>query len=430
MRVGSPLGPRENPPHLSSALQLPGNLYGSPWLNTMEPFAPASSLTSHVPILTKFPARGLPDPRTSINLRTFPVRYPDDRLPWQICFDRWFCCKCAEYDGDTSTPGLPPLENKLGAAAERDRVPPPLLPSKCDAGIINTDKTDSPYNGCATDGCGHRKCRNCGLGTFTSVYKHSVFRTVGGLHVSPRFIDPVHWECLCGEWQHNHFDKHCVFADDSRPPVVGAGLYAGSLMHVRSTLCANPACTVSGWGSPGFLGLGPGPGPGALSARGSLTRSSVVMNAYGQRLGTADQSVMVTDGPWHRQRQALGDAKCALVRNLRPKPFRNLGPDTVTTGGDSARLWKQGDAAPAYPDRPDAPDPSQEFNDVEKHFEYEKRYLDGLPLEPVSKGKDVDHFGSDGYDSAVEMMETEHDEVESGTEPDVCDLHMEDEEVL
>jgi hypothetical protein len=124
---------------------------------------------------------------------------------------------------------------------------------------------------------------------------------------------------------------------------------------------------------------------------------SVVMNRYGQRLGTADQRVAVADGPWDWQRRALGDARCAVVAGLRAAmkrapPADGMQVDSSGNGNcrsisDAGRLWKEGEPVPHFPYR--RPPPVDE-NDAEENNEYEGSYLSGLPMEPLDKGKGLE----------------------------------------
>ena len=122
-----------------------------------------------------------------------------------------------------------------------------------------------------------------------------------------------------------------------------------------------------------------------------LMAESVVMNRYGQRLGTADQRVAVADGPWDWQRRALGDARCAIVAGLRAAMKRTgegMPLDGSANGSRIGRLWRDGEPAPHYPYR--RPPPLDE-NDVKENNEYEGLYLAGMPTEPLDKGKGAEH---------------------------------------
>jgi hypothetical protein len=126
---------------------------------------------------------------------------------------------------------------------------------------------------------------------------------------------------------------------------------------------------------------------GGGGGAGVLMAESVVMNRYGQRLGTADQRVAVADGPWDWQRRALGDARCAIVAGLRAG-MKRTGEGIQLDGSANAsrigRLWRDGEPAPHYPYR--RPPPLDE-NDVKENNEYEGLYLAGIPTEPLDKGK-------------------------------------------
>ena len=120
--------------------------------------------------------------------------------------------------------------------------------------------------------------------------------------------------------------------------------------------------------------------PGA----GVLMAASVVMNRYGQRLGTADQRIAVADGPWDWQRRALGDARCAIVAGLRAAMKRTeegMQLDTSVDGSRIGRLWIDGEPVPHYPYR--RPPPLDE-NDFKENNEYEGLYLAGIPTEPTN----------------------------------------------
>ncbi|KAJ4303874.1 hypothetical protein N0V88_001472 [Collariella sp. IMI 366227] len=170
-----------------------------------------------------------------------------------------------------------------------------------------------------------------------------LIRTVGGLYASPRYLDPVYWECgACHEWMCNRFDS-------------------------RSALGATPC-------------------------KNRDLAESMVMNRYGERLGTADQRVAVADGPWDWQRRALGDPRCAVVAGLRGTMKRagdamqldNVGGRRGRALADPGRLWKAGEPVPAYPYRRPPP---VDGNDTAENNEYEDSYLTGMPTEPLDKGK-------------------------------------------
>ena len=118
--------------------------------------------------------------------------------------------------------------------------------------------------------------------------------------------------------------------------------------------------------------------------------ASVVMNRYGQRLGTANQRVAVADGPWDWQRRALGDVRCAIVAGLRAAMKRTAEGTQLDSSVDGSRigkLWIDGEPVPHYPYR--RPPPLDE-NDVEENNEYEGLYLAGIPAEPSDKGRGLE----------------------------------------
>ncbi|KAH6842637.1 hypothetical protein B0I37DRAFT_382436 [Chaetomium sp. MPI-CAGE-AT-0009] len=118
--------------------------------------------------------------------------------------------------------------------------------------------------------------------------------------------------------------------------------------------------------------------------------ASVVMNRYGQRLGTADQRVAVADGPWDWQRRALGDARCAIVAGLRAAMKRTgegMQLDNNVDGSRIGRLWIDGEPVPHYPYR--RPPPLDE-DDLKENNEYEGLYLAGMPVESSDGGRDTE----------------------------------------
>lgn len=261
-----------------------------------------------------------------------------------------------------------------------------------DTSTSNPPPSTSPHPSatCWRTTCRHSKCVNCALYAGPLCGRDHgtklLIRTVGGLHASPRFVDPVYWECPCGEWIGNKFDSRCVL-----------GL----------TVCKAVGCAfrwrVPGGGSHGGFGFG-GMGVGmnmngfvpVVGGGGVLTGESVVMNRYGQRLGTADQRVLVADGPWDWQRRALGDGRCAVVGGLRAAMKRTGEGMELSEGGSRSRtgsmcelgrLWKEGEPVPHYPYR--RPPPVDE-NDVAENNEYEGSYLASMPTEPLDKGKGVE----------------------------------------
>ncbi|KAK4461951.1 hypothetical protein QBC42DRAFT_226106 [Cladorrhinum samala] len=373
--------------------------------------------SSEVRTLTTFPTTDLPSPRIlpESAIRSFPVRYPITSQtffhpkfatnkhpsssfsssssspsyttdpPFQTQTNRWLCCQCAQsgvpdpvgtiHLEDLKTPGQQQQrqrqrqQNQQGSnQTTADHLSRALL-----ANEYQQREPESlllrVYNTCWRDACRHEKCVNCVLyaGPLCRDYtvKSGLIRTVGGMFCSPRFLDPVHWECLCGEWKRNRFNARCV--------------------------CMNPACgfrwtagmfttTGRGGGGSGFAVAG----GGATGGAGVLGVDTVVMNRYGQRLGSADQRMAVKGGPWDWQRRALGDERCALLRGVREAMRRDFGRDH---GGlvDAGGLWREGEPVPRYPYR--RPPPLDE-DDPKENFEYEASYLAGIPLEPVCKGKE------------------------------------------
>lgn len=159
-------------------------------------------------------------------------------------------------------------------------------------------------------------------------------------------------------------------------------------------------------GSGGGSGFGAA-GGGGTGGAGVLGVDTVVMNRYGQRLGSADQRMAVKGGPWDWQRRALGDERCALFRGVREAMRRDSGRDDGQGGGggdfdrgeaggglvDAGRLWREGEPVPRYPYR--RPPPLNE-DDPKENVEYEASYLAGMPLEPVCKGKEKAGLGPGG----------------------------------
>ncbi|KAL2128153.1 hypothetical protein VTI74DRAFT_9597 [Chaetomium olivicolor] len=266
--------------------------------------------------------------------------------------------------------------------------PPPPNPYHPNAAAATTTTPANPdlskyYSTCWRPTCQHRKCLNCALyagplGRADPAAK-LLIRTVGGLYASPRYIDPVFWECSnCSEWECNRFDsrstlgatpcrnRECLF----REAAGRVGMMARGAMPM-------------GFGMSGFHHHGGG--------CGVLTAESVVLNRYGERLGTADQRIAVADGPWDWQRRALGDPRCAVVPGLRDTMKRmgeGMHVDVSSVGGrsvaDPGRLWRQGEPVPPYPYRRPPP---VDGNDTEENNEYEDSYLAGMPTEPLDKGK-------------------------------------------
>jgi len=288
----------------------------------------ASSVQEQLRVLTKFPTEGLPAPRPTPALQTQPVRYDGTgRLPPNgiIAINRWWCCQCAHAGFDD-----------------------PL-------GIIYSPEFARCWR------CHHHiVCHNCVVGP--THRRDDCIRTLGGLHTSPRFLDPVYWECVCGEWVRNGFNNHHNVEGQNNNNNNGAG--GGGSQSTRQ-YCASPGCS-SRYGE-----------SATLHAR------SVVMNMYGQRLGTADQTHAVLDGPWHWQRRGLGDPRCCLIKAFRPaavwKPDARAVAEPI--------LWRDGAPAPRYPFRPPPPLPVvQGGTEFSIDVNYEKHYLEGIPTSAASVG--------------------------------------------
>ncbi|KAK4126806.1 hypothetical protein N657DRAFT_558714, partial [Parathielavia appendiculata] len=364
--------------------------------------------------LLTFPTEGLPSPwiLSEADLRAIPVRYPTGSAPAQAQINRWLCCRCAEegyFDpvGMVHCPSPSPPPRPLPAQPQHRRHHCHQHPDHSNishqahdphqhdhrsnnstataTGGVSGSSSSSSEEGfgvCWRASCRHRKCVNCALyagplvgggGGGGGAKAKLLIRTVGGLHASPRFVDPVYWECAgCGEWMRNRFDSRCTL-----------GL----------TGCRNGACPFAWKALQLQLGLvGGGDAGGPPLGAGVLMAESLVMNRYGQRLGTADQRVAVADGPWDWQRRALGDARCAVVAGLRAAMRRTgdgmrFGSSANENGrsmSDRERLWKDGGPVPHYPYR--RPPPLDE-NDAEENNEYEGSYLAGMSTEPLDKGK-------------------------------------------
>ncbi|KAL0469660.1 hypothetical protein QR685DRAFT_598074 [Neurospora intermedia] len=303
-------------------------------------------------ILTTFPAEGLPEPRVE-ELRRDEVLYPPSapgefpfhlRIPLLTQLNRWFCCQCA-------TRAIHSLQNDEYRSLDK-------------IGMVN-NKT---FDRCHDPACSHIQCANCALGPgfgglllFNSLLPPgggrgvhmqgpTVVRTVAGLHAHPFHIDPCHWECACREWISNVFDSRCT-------------------MH--------------------------------------LTRpDSVVLNRYGQRLGTADQRVVEKNGPWMVQRQGLSmvpersqrDKGKGVVLPGHPPPAPTgpptavlldaFRPGTVGHTGDEMDIfedkdeiipaWKPGCPAPRYRRRR-APPPPPPLDKPEEVARYLSEYLTSIP---------------------------------------------------
>jgi len=303
---------------------------------------------SRIRTLTTFPTEGLPSPRVVQTLAEFPVRYPNNLAPLDTQINRWFCCQCAR-DGYADPVGMvyrPSifLENGNGHGNDSDD---------------DSDRDGSQEDGgdirCFRDNCGHTPCCNCAVGPTHDLRRMT--RTVGGLYSSPAFVDPAHWECECGEWVRNNIDE---------------------ASELGRTVCANPAGCPFRW-------------PHAHAhEHGVLRAASVVMNRYGQRLGTADQMVMLAGGPWYWQRRALGDAVCVLLAELRRSEFQPRGgwqsqlqlPLQLDLQ-DGLMVWAEGEAVPRYPYRCAPPRQWGDDGHYEERFvRYQREYLLGMPLAP------------------------------------------------
>ncbi|KAM7185758.1 hypothetical protein V8F33_012207 [Rhypophila sp. PSN 637] len=297
-------------------------------------------------ILTTFPTGGQPSPRiTPFNhLRNFDVReVPGLSGAAATKLNRWWCCRCVE-------------------TGYEDRI-----------GIAN-NSTDP----CFKENCRHAKCHNCLASPSHNI--QDAVRTFGGLHASPRFIDPVYWECPCGEWAANRFSE------------------AHATMGM--SLCASQSCPFR-YRSPQTSTLQP---------------DSIVLNGYGQRLGTADQTIAVQGGPWHWQRKGLGDGANALLEAFRvraqqkrslphPHPQQQQqhqpsllakvsGPQSmlppISTASSLSNvescniIWKEGEPAPRYPYRP-APPTLVPGMSVVKTNNKRSNPMDGAPDEENSE---------------------------------------------
>ena len=259
------------------------------------------------PYLT-FPREELPSPSESDTL--FPPGYGRETVPVHRSTQPllWFCCRCA-------------MRGRLDRLGHSNNTPCPI-----------------------TD-CNHHACNWCALAF--AMNKDNAICTKGGLYANPKFIDPTHWECLCGEWKLNRITQN------SEP---------------GQTPCRSRK------------------GPGKDQGWPGLTLRSVVTNNYGERLGLLDQSTMQTGGPWAKQRAALGNGSLMLITRLRPKQLRTEGLCAKPFG-----LWAKDMPAPKYPPRPAPPDPKRlkrmSLNDAsDVIFAYITGYLKGIPseLQPTS----------------------------------------------
>ncbi|KAK3991525.1 hypothetical protein QBC44DRAFT_393092 [Cladorrhinum sp. PSN332] len=340
------------------------------------PSYPSNSLvptSTETRTLTTFPTTSLPSPQilAEISIRSFPVRYPKTsfdpppgtvrspegaipiHIQRKIQTNRWLCCQCLSSRA-------PRDQDQIGTI----HVEGPPFP----AHIINRSYI---YTTCYRPECRHIKCVNCVLhaGPWCRdlTVKTGLIRTVGGLYCSPRYLDPVYWECLCGEWKRNKVTAR-------------ASLSAGDM-------CQNEGCSFGGGGG----------GGGGTGGAGLLTGDSVVLNMYGQRLGSADQRMAFKDGPWDWQRRGLGDGRCALVKGVRDAMTRrDVMGGMVLVDAERRRVWNEGEPVPDYGYR--RPPPLDE-NDGKENEEYEASYLAGMPMEGVDKGKEKMGDGEENYKS-------------------------------
>ncbi|KAK3401799.1 hypothetical protein B0T20DRAFT_389729 [Sordaria brevicollis] len=304
--------------------------------------------TQETRILTTFPTEGLPEPRVE-ELRRDEVLYPPStsgefpfhlRIPLLTQLNRWFCCQCA-------TRAIQSFHNNGHKGLDK-------------IGMVNSKAFDR----CHDPTCSHIQCANCALGPGfgglllsnsllppggrggAHTQGPTIVRTVAGLHAHPFHIDPCHWECACREWMRNVFDNRCT-------------------MHL--TRCANPRCQFRNRRDVGVL-----------------RPDSVVLNRYGQRLGTADQRVVEKNGPWMVQRHGLSmlpekgqrDKGKGVMLPGHPSPVPTgpiaavlldvFRPSTTGYGGDEMEIcdededipvWKPGYPAPRYKSRPPPPPP-------------------------------------------------------------------------
>ncbi len=423
----------------------------APTVGTFSPTAAAPPPETRT--LLTFPIEGLPAPRlvSPAALRAFPVRYPSGSPPAQTQVNRWLCCRCADegyldpvgmvhyscpllLQGSASSSAVSPVgyHHLQGGQAGYQGVGQPMGRGRpgglqhdgygqeqgqghghgaSDSGGVGGSEEEG-FGVCWRASCRHRKCVNCALyaGPLGRDPKAKLLiRTVGGLYASPRFVDPVYWECgECGEWARNRFDSRCtlgvtgcrnegcVFAWQAGR---GSGVSAGVGLVRGPGPGSGPQNHLRDVG--GGVGVGVGVGvvgcaPFSVAGAGTavLTAESVVMNRYGERLGTADQRIAAADGPWDWQRRALGDARCAIVAGLRAA-MRRMGEGMEVGAGVEGnrrsrglgRAWHDGESVPRYPYR--RPPPVDE-NDTEENNEYEGSYLAGMPMDPMDKGKGVE----------------------------------------
>ncbi len=128
------------------------------------------------------------------------------------------------------------------------------------------------------------------------------------------------------------------------------------------------------------------------------------MNRLGQRLGTADQTVVLNNGPWYWQCCALIDTRCVLIREFRKAEFRNeVGPYARV-------LWLEEERIPRYPHRRPpllAPSPSMSTAVREaEEFEYEREYLAGIPFVGTEDhGRGLAPLSSHGAESGTDASQ-------------------------
>ncbi|KAK0671943.1 hypothetical protein QBC41DRAFT_244686 [Cercophora samala] len=312
------------------------------------------------------PARPLPLPLP------LPQQHPLDstsHLPTQIQTNRWLCCQCAEegFIDPVGTVHLDLPHPRSGIQQHQQQ--------QQEQGETETESAareeGEMHNQCLfrPSSCHHKKCVNCVLYAGPASSRDPIrgakflVRTVGGLYTSGRFIDPVRWECdVCGEWEGNKID-------------------GGVRMGVG---CQGRGCSSiirgghHGWGR-----------------RGVLSGERVVLNRYGQRLGTADQRVAFEGGPWDWHRRGLGDRRCVLSKGVREVLMRRGGEGGR---GRERRVWGVGEEVPGYEYR--RPPPLDE-DDERENSEYEGGFLAGLPVESGDKGKGKEREVGMGMEGVV-----------------------------
>ncbi|KAK1754249.1 hypothetical protein QBC47DRAFT_415092 [Echria macrotheca] len=349
-----------------------------------------SSAATRIP--TTFPTPGRPSPRvvdslppggaTSAGSRiNIPVRHqtPGTAISSPIERNRWFCCRCAR-DGYRDPVGMRILACQWDNAgddeyddeseAEEDYEDDDLSfydYSSCQSGSTTVNGTPgcgrtrgggggrvvgggARLARCWRQNCGHHvRCQNCVVGPSHDIRR--VSRTAGGLHASPVFIDPTNWECECGEWVRNTL----VFPTLSPPPSSSSS--SGGMSVGAGMLCANPGGCPMRWR--------------AGEGRGILHGGSTVVNRFGQRLGTADQSVVVRGGPWWWQRRALARVDCVFLNEFRRPEHRRLD-------GGRGFVWREGEPVPGY--RPRRAPAGSLFRCLDEYdAEYEHEYWMEIP---------------------------------------------------